>query len=187
MDVTTSLANHLLIAMPALADPNFARSVTFICEHSPEGAMGIMINRLTDIKLRDVMGQLGIESAHERYNDMAVYLGGPVQASRGFVIHEPLGQWESTLAVTDRIGVSTSRDIIEAIAADRGPEHFLVALGYAGWAPGQLEREITDNSWLHCPTDRAILFDLAIEQRWRAATQHAGVDPAMLSGEAGHA
>jgi putative transcriptional regulator len=187
MKATTSLANHLLIAMPALADPNFARSVTFICEHSAEGAMGIVINRLTDIRLRDILEQLGIDTAQGRHNDLPVYLGGPVQTSRGFVIHEPLGHWEATLAVTDQLGISTSRDILEAIAANRGPERFLIALGYAGWAPGQLEREITENSWLHCPADRAILFDMAIENRWRAATEHAGVNPALLSGEAGHA
>jgi putative transcriptional regulator len=184
---TTSLTNHLLIAMPALADPNFARTVTLICEHSAEGAMGLVINRLTDLKLSDILEQLGIEVGTSLQTEAPVYLGGPVQTSRGFVVHEPLGHWEATLPVTDTLGVSTSRDILEAIAGNRGPDHYLIALGYAGWAPGQLEHEITENSWLHCPADRAILFQMPIERRWQAAASLVGVDLATLTGDAGHA
>ncbi|OGI52002.1 MAG: hypothetical protein A3E57_07770 [Candidatus Muproteobacteria bacterium RIFCSPHIGHO2_12_FULL_60_33] len=182
-----SLANHFLIAMPSLADANFARSVTLICEHSEEGCMGIVINRLTDLHLGDILDQLGIALDKAGHAGTAVYLGGPVQNNRGFVLHEPLGEWESTLSVTDKFGVSTSRDILEAIAENRGPEKFIVALGYAGWGAGQLEREITENSWLSGPANRDIIFNLPVEQRWKAAAQLVGVDLATLSSEAGHA
>jgi putative transcriptional regulator len=182
----TSLANQLLIAMPALADPNFARTVTFLCEHASEGAMGIIINRLTDLTLREVFEQLKIP-ASGAITTQPVYYGGPVQGNRGFVLHEPLGQWEASLRVTDTLAVTTSRDVLEAIAEDRGPDRYLVALGYAGWAPGQLERELGENAWLSGPAERAILFELPPERRWRAAAERMGVDLTTLSGEAGHA
>jgi putative transcriptional regulator len=182
-----SLANHFLIAMPSLADANFARSVTLICEHSDAGAMGIVINRLTDLRLGDIFEQMKIVADRKTPIGTSVYLGGPVQNNRGFVLHEPLGDWESTLSVTDKFGVSTSRDILEAIAQSRGPEKFLVALGYAGWGAGQLEREISENSWLSGPANRDVIFDLPAEQRWKAAAQLVGVDLTTLSGEAGHA
>jgi putative transcriptional regulator len=187
MKDTNSLANHFLIAMPNLADANFARSVTLICEHSEEGTMGVVINRLMDLHLGEIFEQLGIETKPESHADTAVYFGGPVQNNRGFVLHEPLGNWESTLSVTDKFGVSTSRDILEAIAENRGPEKFMVALGYAGWGAGQLEREIAENSWLSGPASRDIIFDLPAEHRWKAAAQLVGVDLSTLSGEAGHA
>jgi putative transcriptional regulator len=182
-----SLANHFLIAMPSLRDPNFARTVTLICEHSGDGAMGIVINRGTDLRLTDVLEQMNIDGSRSHHRDMAVYLGGPVQSNRGFVLHEPLGSWESTLAVTDRLGVSTSRDILAALAENRGPQRVLLALGYAGWAAGQLEHEIGENTWLSGPADHQILFDTPVEARWAAAAQHLGVNLAALSGEAGHA
>ncbi|HEU5337694.1 MAG TPA: YqgE/AlgH family protein [Sulfuricaulis sp.] len=187
MKSSDSLANHFLIAMPSLVDVNFARSVTLICEHSEEGSMGIVINRLTDLHLGDIFDQLGIPPEKANHADNAVYLGGPVQNNRGFVLHEPLGKWESTLPVTDRFGVSTSRDILEAIAENRGPEKFIVALGYAGWGAGQLEREISENSWLSGPANREIIFELPVEHRWKAAAGLVGVDLTTLSGEAGHA
>jgi putative transcriptional regulator len=187
MKATTLLTNHLLIAMPMLADPNFARTVTLICEHSTDGAMGLVINRVTDLKVRDVLDQLGIPSGASACAGMPVFLGGPVQNNRGFVLHEPLGSWEATLPVTENMGVSTSRDILEALAENRGPEKCLVALGYAGWAAGQIEREISENSWLNSPADHDILFALPPDQRWQAAVRLAGVDPALLSEEAGHA
>ena len=182
-----SLANHFLIAMPNLRDPNFARTVTLICEHSSEGAMGIVINRSTDLRLADVLQQMDIDGAASHHREMPVYLGGPVQNNRGFVLHEPLGSWESTLAVTPSLGVSTSRDILAALADNSGPQRFLLALGYAGWSAGQLEREIGENTWLSGPADHQILFDTPVEARWSAAAQHLGVNLAALSGEAGHA
>lgn len=187
MNAAASLANHFLIAMPKLADPNFSRTVTLICEHSSEGAMGIVINRSTDLRLRDIFAQLDIDPTGAAHSDMPIHFGGPVQNNRGFVLHEPLGKWESTLTVTDNIGVSTSRDILTAIAQNQGPASCLVALGYAGWAAGQLEREITENSWLSAPADRSILFETPVEHRWSAAARIMGVDLATLSSEAGHA
>jgi putative transcriptional regulator len=187
MKEDTSLTWNLLIAMPTLADPNFSRTVTLICEHSSEGAMGIVINRPTQIKMRDILEQLQIDASHSVHANTPVYAGGPVQNSRGFVLHEPLGNWEATLAVTDTLGVSTSRDILEALANNQGPDRYLIALGYAGWGAGQLEAEITANSWLNAPANREILFTLAPENRWHAAAKLTGVDLALLSSEAGHA
>jgi putative transcriptional regulator len=186
MTQIASLANHFLIAMPRLADPNFTRTVTLLCDHSAEGAMGLVINRPTDLKLRDVYEQLEISPAGPEA-EQSVYLGGPVQNNRGFVLHEPLGHWEATLPVTDTLGVSTSRDILDAIARHEGPDHYLVALGYAGWGPGQLERELADNAWLSVPASREIIFHLPVEERWRAAATLVGVDLTTLSGETGHA
>lgn len=183
----TRLANHFLIAMPALADPNFSRTVTLICEHSSEGAMGIVINRTTELALGDILRQMGLDADGAQVREMPVYLGGPVQTNRGFVLHEPLGTWESTLPITETLGVSTSRDILAAIAENRGPERCLVALGYAGWGAGQLEREIAENSWLNGPSDQQIIFDTPTEHRWQKAAQLAGVDLSLLSSEAGHA
>ncbi|OGI39850.1 MAG: hypothetical protein A2V91_00880 [Candidatus Muproteobacteria bacterium RBG_16_64_10] len=187
MKPLVSLANHFLIAMPALADPNFARTVTLICDHSAEGAMGLVINRPTDLTLRDIFEQIDIKPDDADHGDLPVFHGGPVQNNRGFVLHEPLGQWQATLAVTDTLGVSSSRDILEAIARNAGPAHCLVTLGYAGWSAGQLEREISENAWLSGPADRAILFDLPPESRWKAAAQRLGVDLSTFSGDAGHA
>ncbi len=187
MKPTVSLANHFLIAMPALADPNFARTVTFLCDHSPEGAMGLVINRSTDLKLRDILDQLEIAADGATRADMPVYYGGPVQNNRGFVLHEPIGKWQATLPITERLGVSTSRDILEAIARNEGPERCLVMLGYAGWSPGQLEREMSENAWLNGPANDTVLFDTPMEHRWRAAAQLLGVDLSTLAGDAGHA
>lgn len=187
MNEFATLSNHFLIAMPTLADRNFYRTVTFVCEHSSEGAMGIVINRVTDLKLGEILQQLEITTADRTLSEQPVFLGGPVQSNRGFVIHEPLGNWESTLPVTDTIGVSTSRDILVAIAEHRGPDRYLVALGYAGWGAGQLEREMTENSWLSGPADREILFELPLVNRWNAAAGLLGVNLATFSSEAGHA
>jgi putative transcriptional regulator len=182
-----TFTNNLLIAMPTLADPNFARTVTLICEHSSEGAMGIVINRQTNLALRDILDQLDIDAEHTIHADVPVYYGGPVQNSRGFVLHEPIGQWEATLAVTDTLGVSTSRDILEALARNEGPDRYIITLGYAGWGAGQLEREFSENSWLNAPAARDILFALPPDQRWKAAARLAGVDLTFLSSETGHA
>jgi putative transcriptional regulator len=187
MTALVSFANHFLIAMPTLADANFARSVTLICEHSDKGAMGIVVNRMTDLRLGDIFEQLSIDPAKASNTESVVYLGGPVQNNRGFVLHEPLGNWESTLTVTDNLGVSTSRDVLEAIAHNRGPDKYMVALGYAGWGAGQLEREISENSWLSGPASREIIFNLPVEHRWKAAARLMGVNLSTLSGEAGHA
>jgi putative transcriptional regulator len=184
---TQYLTNHFLIAMPGLEDPNFYHSVTYICEHNAEGALGLVINRLLDMQLGDILQHMNVEHAELEARQMPVHLGGPVQQDRGFVLHEPLGDWEATLKVTDRIGITSSVDILHAVARNEGPEHALVTLGYAGWGAGQLEQEMADNAWLSGPADPEILFKTPDEDRWRAAAASLGVDLDLLSGDAGHA
>lgn len=187
MTLTADLTDHFLIAMPSLQDVNFAQTVTYICEHNENGAMGLIINRPTEIHVGEILEQMGMEADDTLVVAKTVLMGGPVQPERGFVLHSPLGDWESTLRVTDRIGVTTSRDVLAAIARNEGPAMSLVTLGYAGWAAGQLEQELANNAWLSTPATRDILFDLAYEQRWEAAAAKLGVDLRLLSGDAGHA
>ena len=182
-----NLTNQFLIAMPTLADPNFHRTVTYMCAHSDEGAMGIVINRPTELRLTDVLDQMSIPVSDNTVSDMTVLQGGPVCRERGFVLHQPAGEWDSTLRVSDEIGIATSRDILSEIAEGRGPEHSLIALGYAGWGAGQLEQEVLDNAWLSGPISNTILFDLPYEERWASAARLLGVDPERLSGQVGHA
>lgn len=182
-----SLKNHFLIAMPALADPFFSQAVTYLCEHTPEGAMGVVINRTLELTIGDVLQQLDIPAGAFSTTVLPVHWGGPVQPERGFVLHQPVGNWTSSLPVSDDIALSTSKDILEAIGQQRGPERFLLALGYAGWGAGQLEAEIKENAWLHGPADIDILFEKAVDLRWRAAAESIGVDLLLLSGTAGHA
>ena len=181
------LTNQFLIAMPSLQDPNFYRTVTYLCAHNDEGAMGIIINRPLDLNLGEVLDHMSIEVQIENVNDMMVLQGGPVQRERGFVIHEPAGEWDAVLAVGNEIGVATSRDILTAVAHGHGPQRAVVALGYAGWGAGQLEREVQENAWLSGPADSSIIFDLPYEKRYESAARLLGVDLDRLSGEAGHA
>ena len=187
MQDSPSLTNHFLIAMPGLADPNFFHTVTYICEHDAEGAMGIVINRPLDMTLGEILGHMEIETTDPRIATQPVFQGGPVQPERGFVLHSPLGNWQATLKITDEFGVTASQDILTAIAQHHGPEKNLVALGYAGWAAGQLEQEIAQNAWLSGPADPKIVFDMPHEQRWSAAAASLGVDLNLLSGDVGHA
>ncbi|TNJ35344.1 YqgE/AlgH family protein [Arenimonas terrae] len=180
------LANHFLIAMPALEDPNFQRSVTLICQHDAEGAMGIVINRVADYTLGELLAQMEL-SADEGLAAVPLVAGGPVQPDRGFVLHDDPRDWSSTLRFGDGLAVTTSRDILTAMAGGDGPGNVLVALGYAGWTAGQLEAELAENSWLTVPADRDILFHRPLDQRWQAAAFSAGVDLARLTGYAGHA
>ncbi len=181
-----NLTNHFLIAMPALADPNFARTVTYLCAHNDEGAMGIVINRPLNLNLADVLDHMEIKNTNPGIVGMQVMQGGPVQRERGFVLHAPVGQWDSVLKVSEEIAVATSRDILTAVAEGRGPKQTLVALGYAGWDAGQLEREVLENAWLSGPADSSIIFDAPYQERWDRAARLLGVDPDRLSGEAGH-
>lgn len=181
------LTNQFLIAMPALMDPNFHRTVTYLCAHNEEGAMGIVINRPLNINLCEMLEHMDLDTADESTRDMLVLEGGPVQKERGFVIHEPAGEWDSVLKVGEAIGVATSRDILQAVAKGEGPGRALVALGYAGWGAGQLEREVRENAWLSGPASSTIIFDVPYEERWAAAARMLGVDPERLSGDAGHA
>jgi putative transcriptional regulator len=187
MTETASLKNQLLIAMPSLADPNFSRTVTYICEHGEHGAMGIVLNRPTDLRLADVLRHMEIEGGLGEAGQQIVYLGGPVEEERGFVLHTHTEPWDSTLAVDENISITTSRDILEAMARGEGPRRTLVALGYAGWGAGQLERELKQNAWLSGPADQSILFELPADRRWEAAARLLGVDVNLLSSDAGHA
>jgi len=185
--VQSYLNNHFLIAMPALADPHFSHTVTYICEHTPQGAMGVVINRPTDLVLGDLLEQLNIEAGDEEIARTPVYHGGPVQIDRGFILHQPLGDWDSTLPVSEKIGLTMSQDIIEAIAHGMGPKKYHIALGYAGWDEGQMEEELLSNAWLTGPADEVIVFDEAIEQRWQAAASALGIELNLLSTDVGHA
>lgn len=184
---TQYLTNQFLIAMPALEDPNFFHSVTYVCEHNAEGALGLVINRPLDMQLGEILHHIQLEHAELEARQLPVHLGGPVQQDRGFVLHEPLGQWEATMQVTDRIGITSSIDILHAIARNEGPEHTLITLGYAGWGAGQLEQEMADNAWLSGPADPQILFATPDEERWKSAAASLGIDLDRLSGDTGHA
>lgn len=181
------LTNHFLIAMPTLADPNFYQTVTYLCAHNSEGAMGIVINRPLGIGLGEILAQLDLEPVDPATRDIAVYQGGPVQRDRGFVIYREPGDWASCIKICEDVGVATSRDILEAIAEGRGPREALVALGYAGWGAGQLERELADNAWLSGPADHEIIFSTPCEQRWQHAAAQLGIDLERLSHDVGHA
>ncbi|MGR8921725.1 MAG: YqgE/AlgH family protein [Gammaproteobacteria bacterium] len=181
------LTNHFLIAMPTLADPNFVQTVTYICAHNDEGAMGIVINRPLELDLGEVLSQMELVSDDPDITARPVYQGGPVHTDRGFVLHRPAQDWNSTIRVTDDVGVSTSRDILEAIAGGGGPDDTLVALGYAGWGAGQLEQEMAQNAWLSGPADHAIIFRTPAEQRWQEAADLIGVDLGAISHDVGHA
>ena len=178
------LTNQFLIATPYLADPRFEGALTYICEHSDEGAMGLTINHPMDLELGDLLSQLSMDGDAPQ---APVYQGGPVQPERGFVLHRPVGHWQSSIALTDSLAVSTSRDILSAIAAGEGPDDFLMLLGYAGWGPGQLEEELAGDAWLTCPVDESIVFERESEQRLNAALEKLGVSPGHLTGGVGHA
>jgi putative transcriptional regulator len=181
------LTNQFLIAMPAMTDANFAQTVTFIWEHNEDGALGIIINRPLQMRLADVFEQLRMPSHASPLGHQPVMQGGPVQTDRGFVVHHAGGAWEHTRQVSSRIQVTTSPDILSAMASGFGPETALVALGYAGWSAGQLESELIQNAWLTVPCDERILFDTPYDQRWRAAGRLLGIDLATISPHVGHA
>lgn len=187
MAETGYLKNQFLIAMPGLLDPNFFHSVAYLCEHNQHGAMAIIINQPVELSVGELMDQMGHQPAGKPLAANPVYRGGPVDIERGFVLHQPVGDWESTMPISDKIALTTSKDIIAAMAEGRGPEQSLVALGYAGWAAGQLEEEIRDNAWLNGPADSKILFETAVEQRWESAAALLGIDIHQLTGSAGHA
>jgi putative transcriptional regulator len=187
MSKSDYLTNQFLIAMPNLDDPNFAHTVTYLCQHNHEGALGIVINRPADINIREILNQLHIKPVSDKVNSIPVFSGGPVQPERGFVIHTPNTRWDSTLVVSDTIALTTSRDILEALANGEGPEKTLIALGYAGWGEGQLEKEIISNAWLNTPFSPGILFDTPVELRWNEAADNIGIDIKRLTTPAGHA
>lgn len=187
MEPTTNLTGHLLIAMPAMVDPNFHRTVTYICEHSEQGALGLVINRPLDMDLGQVFEQLDLSLADPGMARCPVLRGGPVQLERGFVLHDSSGSWDSTVTIAHSISVTTSQDILSAMAAGSGPERALVALGYAGWGAGQLEEEMSANAWLSVPATPQIVFDTPFEDRWEQAAGLLGIDLVTMSPDAGHA
>lgn len=181
------LADHFLIAMPSLADPHFIRGVTLICQHDESGAMGLVVNHLSEYTLGEVLRQMDISSDSPTLGRTPVLIGGPVQPDRGFVLHDDPRDFGSTLRFGQGLAVSTSRDILQEIANGEGPANSLVALGYAGWTAGQLEFELAQNAWLTVPADRAIFFHTPLQDRWKAAARSLGVDLTSLSDEIGHA
>ena len=187
MTTSTYFNNQFLIAMPELADPNFAHTVTLICEHNQDGALGIVINRPAELSLGEVLDQLGLDAAESDLRQKAIFNGGPVQPDRGFVLHDGDKAWDSSLPVSNQIRLTTSRDILEALAHGRGPEKYLMALGYAGWAAGQLELEMAANAWLCVAAEASVVFDTAWEQRYQAAAALLGIDLGALGPGAGHA
>ena len=182
-----NLTNHFLIAMPAMADPNFARTLTYVAEHNEQGALGIIVNRPIDMTLASLFERIDLPLESEALAAQPVYFGGPVQTDRGFVLHRPAGQWHSTLKVTEEIGLTSSRDILQSLGQSGEPHQVLVSLGYSGWAAGQLEHELGENAWLTVPADLTIVFDLPPEERLAAAMHSLGVDFTNLSDVAGHA
>ena len=185
--LTPPFANQLLIALPTLADPNFARTVAVICQHDDDGAMGVVVNRVSDYTLGEVLQQMGIDSDDPALLEQRVLAGGPVHPERGFVLHDGEREWDSSLTIADGLQVTTSRDILEAIAAGEGPEHVAVALGCAGWGAGQLEQEIAENSWMTAPADADLLFDQPLEQRRLAAAGRIGVNLMQMTHYSGRA
>jgi putative transcriptional regulator len=181
-----NLTNQFLIAMPGLNDSVFARTVTYVCQHTEDGVLGIIINRPSDMTLGDIMTQMAIEVTDTDIHSMPVYHGGPVHPERGFVLHEPTGQWDSTLDISPDVALTTSRDILEALSVGEGPQRVLVALGYAGWAQGQLEREMIENAWLNTRASSTVLFDHPPSQRWKRAAGLLGINIDLLTLQAGH-
>ena len=181
------LTHHFLIAMPNMVDPYFAKSLTYICEHNEQGALGVVVNRPIDLSLQALFERINLQLEPRELHDIPVYFGGPVQTDRGFVLHQPVGEWHSTLKVRDNLGLTTSKDILEAVGRGSGPAKMLVTLGYSGWAAGQLEHELGQNAWLTVEAGEQIIFDLPAEEKLPAAMELLGVDFASLSEDTGHA
>jgi putative transcriptional regulator len=186
-DAISLLANQLLIASPALDDPHFARSVALICQHDDEGAMGVVVNRASEYTLGEVLQQMNLDTQDAALREQIVLSGGPVHPERGFVLHDDARAWESTLEVAAGLYLTTSRDILEAMAGGNGPAHAIVALGCAGWGAGQLEYELGENGWLTAPADAELLFAVPLEKRWQTAGSRIGVDMTRLTDYSGHA
>src|ERR1700736_5617568 len=181
------LTNQLLIAMPAMGDPNFAQTVALVCDHTSRGALGLILNKPLPMRMGEIFEQLEIELGKGPLRERQVLRGGPMQTDRGFVVHRAFGDWDSTLKVSDTLHVTTSRDILAAMARGQGPAEAVVALGYAGWDGGQLEDEIRANAWLSAPVESGIIFDLPFESRWHAAGRLLGVELSRISPISGNA
>lgn len=187
-DSPTPLANTLLIALPSLAGSGFSRSVTLVCQHDSDGALGIIVNRASEYTVGEVFSQMGLQGGDETLRAQPVLNGGPVHRERGFVIHDGGPRWDSTLAIGGELYLTTSREILESMASGDGPGRAVIALGCAGWDAGQLEQELgADNSWLAAPADPSLVFDTPLAQRWQAAAGRIGVDFAYFADYSGRA
>jgi len=193
-ETVTDLSNQFLMAMPGMVSGDLAGTVIYLCEHGPKGALGLVINRPTDLSLAGLLEKIdlkleiapGQSAEQERAKLPAVFFGGPVQTDRGFVLHAPAGAYSSSIKL-GRMALTTSRDVLEAVAQGHGPEQLLVTLGYAGWGAGQLENELAQNAWLSVAAKENIIFDIPPEDRYPAALRLLGIDPVMLTGASGHA
>jgi putative transcriptional regulator len=186
-EMASDLTNHFLLAMPNMGDPHFGGAVVFIAEHSPKGALGLVINRPMELDMQALFERIDLKLEIAPLSRAPVFFGGPVQTDRGFVLHEPLGAWSSTVSIGDSIGLTSSKDVLEAVANGTGPSRLLVTLGYAGWGPGQLEEEIGRNAWLTVEADPALIFDVPVAERLNRGFGLLGIDPVFLSSAAGHA
>lgn len=186
-----NLTNHFLVAMPGMKDPYFKRSVIYVCEHNEEGAMGLMINAPIDITIGKMLERVDVQPVHPQLNtdslEKPVLNGGPVSEDRGFILHRPKDTYESSIQMTSEISVTTSKDILSVLGTEAEPNRYLVALGYSGWEAGQLESELSENSWLTIEADPSVIFDTPIAERWQKAVQMLGIDVAQLSNDVGHA
>ena len=182
-----SIATQYLLATPNVQDPLFASSIIYMCEHSEEGSMGVVINHLSEQTLQDIFDQLDIHCDDQEILDTQVFIGGPVKLEQGFVLHSQRGNWDRTMAVGDNIYVTSSKDILQAIALRHGPDDFLVLLGFSGWAPGQLERELQENSWLTARASDDITYNHDIDHKWQMAFDTLGFNLDMLSPFTGNA
>jgi len=183
----SNLTNHFLLAMPGMADSSFGGAVVFVAEHSPKGALGLVINRPMELDLKSLFERIDLKLEIAPMGALPVFFGGPVQTDRGFVLHQPLGAWSSTVSINDSLGLTSSKDVLEAVACGTGPERLLVTLGYSGWGPGQLEDEIARNAWLTVEADPQVIFETPVERKLNRAFGLLGIDPAFLSSSAGHA
>jgi len=184
---SVNLTDHFLIAMPAMTDPYFSRTLVYIAEHNDQGALGVIVNRPIDMSLATLLEKIDVPLEAEGISELPVFFGGPVQTDRGFVLHRPIGEWQSTLPINEHIGLTSSRDVLQAVASAGQPQDLVVTLGYSGWAAGQLEQELAQNAWLTVPADPRILFDLPYEDRLASAMEILGIDFTHLAGDAGHA
>jgi putative transcriptional regulator len=181
------LDHQFLIAMPELKNEDFFQTVTYICQHNDEGAVGIVLNRLTELTLNDIFEQMEITDASEKSRHMPVHLGGPLKIGRSFIIHNNNAQiWDSSIAISKTVSLTSSSDILEAIAYDKGPEHYFICLGYSSWEKDQLETEMINNAWLNTAYDASILYETPVDRRWTQAAKLIGIDITLLTAAVGH-
>ena len=184
---TANFTHHFLIAMPNMVDPHFTRTLTYIAEHNEQGALGIIVNRPIDMTLASLFERIEVPLEAEGFAAQPVYFGGPVQTDRGFVLHRPVGSFQSSIDIGNGLALTSSRDVLQSLGGENEPEEVLVTLGYAGWGPGQLEEEISRNAWLTVPASAELIFDTPVEQRYDKALALLGLEAWKLSPEAGHA